>query len=554
MLPVEVCAAFGVTADSAVPLPGGAGECWRAGALVLKPGHGPVAGSWLAEVFVGLSGPGFQVPQPVRAADGSWVVDGWAAWTALDGEPAPVKRWPELVTASRAFHAALVGVPVPRWVGRRRDRWAVADRAVWEGASVDVAPELADLVGALMAACRPLGLPFQLVHGDIAGNVLFADGQPPAVIDFSPGWRPAGYALAVAAVDVLAWSAAPPDILDELADDEEIDQLLLRALAWRLVTESLGRPDADSRRAVRQANEPVVDLLLSRVTGRPPAVAPVTDNDLAESTSRLLGCEITGLRPVVGGHSRALTRLADRADGGTVFIKAGSELEVTVYEALRGRSFLPRQLAAEREPVSMLVLEALDPSGWVREWTPQLIDATRELLHEVHTLPAPGVPALGAVANPWDAIAADPTRLLRMQVCTKEWLSKHLDVLRAAATAAPTSAESLIHRDVRAANLWCGDGRLVLVDWASAAIGDPWLDHHLWLVAVHAEGGPAPDAAEGPHAAGHAALIAGQQPLLTPSRDADPALFAQRRRRLEVALSWAARLLDLEPSYQGSPT
>jgi hypothetical protein len=49
-------------------------------------------------------------------------------------------------------------------------------------------------------------------------------------------------------------------------------------------------------------------------------------------------------------------------------------------------------------------------------------------------------------------------------------------------------------------------------------------------------------------------LIAGQQPLLTPSRDADPELFAQRRRRLEVALSWAARLLDIEPPYQGRPT
>jgi aminoglycoside phosphotransferase (APT) family kinase protein len=202
----------------------------------------------------------------------------------------------------------------------------------------------------------------------------------------------------------------------------------------------------------------------------------------------------------------------------------------------------------------ILVLEALDPSGWVQEWTPQLIDATRDLLHEVHTLSAAGVPALGAIANPWDAIAADPARLLRMHVCTDEWLAKHLDTLGAAAATAPTAGESLIHRDVRAANLWCGNGRLVLVDWASAAIGNPWLDHHLWLVALHAEGGPAPDAAAGPHAAGHAALIAGQQPLLTPSRDADPELFAQRRRRLEVALSWAARLLDIEPPYQGRPT
>jgi hypothetical protein len=103
---------------------------------------------------------------------------------------------------------------------------------------------------------------------------------------------------------------------------------------------------------------------------------------------------------------------------------------------------------------------------------------------------------------------------------------------------------------VRAANLWCHAGRLVLADWASSAIGDPWLDHHLWLVARHAEGGPAPDTSHGPHAPGHAALIAGQRPLLAPARDANPALFDQRCRRLAVALSWAARLLRLPAPQQ----
>ncbi|HEX5121228.1 MAG TPA: hypothetical protein VFW65_39090 [Pseudonocardiaceae bacterium] len=72
----------------------------------------------------------------------------------------------------------------------------------------------------MRAATRPVRSPGQLVHGDIAGNVLFAAEAPPAVIDFWPVQRPAGYPLAVAAVDLLAWSAAPPDILDELADHD----------------------------------------------------------------------------------------------------------------------------------------------------------------------------------------------------------------------------------------------------------------------------------------------------------------------------------------------
>jgi aminoglycoside phosphotransferase (APT) family kinase protein len=464
-------------------------------------------------------------------------------------------HWPELVAASRAFHRAIADAAVPGWVDRRRNRWAVADRFAWgQTDDVELAPELADLIDDLRAATRPVATPSQLVHGDLAGNVLFAAGSPPAVIDFSPSHRPAGYPLAVAAVDLLTWSSAPASILDELADEADVDQLLLRALIYRLVTESLGRPDPESRQAVRRANEPVADLLLSRVSGRAPSLAPPSDPDIAELVGRALGEPITAIRPVAGGHSRSVTRLAGRpGGGGSVFVKAGPELaaELAVYQALQGKPFLPLRLPSNHEPV--LILEALAPEGWVREWTPDLVDATRTLLADVHALPAPpGVPVLGTMPNPWEAIAADPNRLLRMDVCSNHWLATHLDALHAAAAQAPTEGASLIHRDVRAANLWHHDGRLLLVDWASAVIGNPWLDVHLWLVAAHAEGGPAPDAGQGPDAVTHAALIAGQQPLLTPARDADPTLFDLRRRRLAVAMCWAARLLHI-PAPQPMP-
>jgi prepilin-type processing-associated H-X9-DG protein len=53
----------------------------------------------------------------------------------------------------------------------------------------------------LLAARRPVHLPAQLIHGDLGGNVLFADGEPPAVIDFSPYWRPAGLVLVARAAE-----------------------------------------------------------------------------------------------------------------------------------------------------------------------------------------------------------------------------------------------------------------------------------------------------------------------------------------------------------------
>jgi hypothetical protein len=101
------------------------------------------------------------------------------------------------------------------------------------------------------------------------GDPLFAAGEPPAVIDFSPYWRPVGLALAVAAVDALTWSGADPAILGELAGEPELNQLLARAHVGRLVTEIVSRrgdPDPSSGLdTVERTGEPVTSLILSRL-------------------------------------------------------------------------------------------------------------------------------------------------------------------------------------------------------------------------------------------------------------------------------------------------
>jgi hypothetical protein len=126
----------------------------------------------------------------------------------------------------------------------------------------------------LLAARRPVRLPAQLIHGDLGGNVLFAVGEPPAVIDFSPYWRPAGLALAVAAVDALMWSGADPAILGPLAAQAEtgpgdFGQLLARALVYRLVTEVIARrEDPAGLGTVTRAAAPVTGLVLNHLAVR----------------------------------------------------------------------------------------------------------------------------------------------------------------------------------------------------------------------------------------------------------------------------------------------
>jgi hypothetical protein len=130
------------------------------------------------------------------------------------------------------------------------------------------AGSIAGQVRRLLAALRPVNLPDQLVHADLSGNVLFSGGEPPAFIDFSPLHRPAALPLAVVAVDALQWQQARPEALDYLADEPEFDQLLARALIYRLVTDVILRTGTPGVELAGQAGQPVTELVLARLASK----------------------------------------------------------------------------------------------------------------------------------------------------------------------------------------------------------------------------------------------------------------------------------------------
>jgi len=271
-VPGEVLDAFGMTDVVPVRLPGGESTAWRAGQVVLKAADSARAGRWSAEVYDALTGPGFRVPRPVRAVTGDWVAYGWTCYEWVPGAPADWSgvspRWPELVAVSRALHTALAGVQVPAWQGAVENPWTIGDQVAWGERDPDTllgpaAGEVAGQVRRLLAALRPVSLPDQLIHADLTGNVLFADGMAPAVIDFSPLERPAGWPLAIAAVDALQWQHARPGILDQLAGEPELGQLLARALIFRQITEIVRRTGTASVEEAARTGKPVTDLILA---------------------------------------------------------------------------------------------------------------------------------------------------------------------------------------------------------------------------------------------------------------------------------------------------
>lgn len=220
-----------------VALPGGMGTSIRIGDAVLKPVDDVIEAAWVAETLLRLPEDGFRIARPLRARDGCWVAAGWSAATFVPGESAPAGRWHELLAAGGALHAAVRHEGLPEFLQRRQHRWAMADRVAWGEASVDPVPELEPVLDKLVPLVHgaTLGEVPQVVHGDLAGNVLFAPGLPPAIIDFSPYWRPTTYAAAIVAVDGVLWFGAGSALLRQVAGEAGSTMPLVRAIIFRLI-------------------------------------------------------------------------------------------------------------------------------------------------------------------------------------------------------------------------------------------------------------------------------------------------------------------------------
>jgi uncharacterized protein (TIGR02569 family) len=232
--PVAVLDALGLR-DEPRLLEGGQGRTWRVGDLVVKPVDNPAEHDWTCEVYAGWSHDEVAVPRAVPVGDG-WSVAGWAAYAYLPGRSARAGDDPAWFRhVHEVFHDAVADLPRPDFLDYRDDSWAYGDRVAWEGAAPQGSAETREVLARALSRLEVVELPAQVVHGDLGGNVL-RDGDRAAVIDWPPYWRPAGFALAVAALDAVCWEDADEALLDRWADVACWDQLLLRAVVYRMAT------------------------------------------------------------------------------------------------------------------------------------------------------------------------------------------------------------------------------------------------------------------------------------------------------------------------------
>lgn len=232
----DVLKAFGIN-DEPILLKGGQGSTWRAGDVVLKPTNSEEKSSWCAELIESLPQDQYRVARHKKAHTNAWVYEGWEVIEFIKGAHLQ-DHWKEKIAVCNGFNGLLTSIPKPYFIDKRTDLWAIAEKMIWEELPLSFDERLYGYVQKIKAYLKPITIANQLIHGDITGNMLFAEGLPQGIIDFTPIYRPKEYALAILIVDAITWEGADASIFSYVKNEANMFQLLLRAAFFRTLTMS----------------------------------------------------------------------------------------------------------------------------------------------------------------------------------------------------------------------------------------------------------------------------------------------------------------------------
>lgn len=236
------------------PLKGGEGRAWCVGNCVLKPMGVGEQTNWVCETLNGMAKNGVRVPHYRKTGRGEWTHGGWACCDWLDGEAVEtgaVDDWLRVMGAGVSFQKALATIEKPRWLGKYYTVYTVADLVAWGKKTrwIEAFEGLFETLEPMAAGSEDQ--PCQLVHGDLSGNVLLHAELEPAVIDFSPYWRPFWMGPGTVAADALLWHSADESLVEAIivAFGRQLLPFVARGLMFRL---AISNEVAKTRRATQK--------------------------------------------------------------------------------------------------------------------------------------------------------------------------------------------------------------------------------------------------------------------------------------------------------------
>jgi hypothetical protein len=258
-----------------------------------------------------------------------------------------------------------------------------------------------------------------------------------------------------------------------------------------------------------------------------------------------------------GGHTRAGKARAFLPDDTSVFVKWAEDDrsaalldELRVLRVVRG-SFLPLVVGWSVDP-AVVIMEDLSAGVWPPPYPADIGPLWAALEAKAAVESPAGLPRLEDWAGSkhrWRRVGEHPEPFLDLGVVSEAWLRTHLEDLIVAEERVSLAGAQLVHNDVFSGNMTFVGGRAILIDWATAAVGNAWLDTAMAALSLRSEGGP-PVRLGFPDECGFAALLAGHNALeaAAPLPDwarPDSTLRLEQLVDLRHALAWAAECLDL---------
>ena len=216
-------------------LKGGQGETYRAGEIVLKPApQNKEELLWSINLLNNLNNKKFRTVKYIKARNDSWVFKGWVAYKYIEGKHRN-KNIEDICNVAVDFHKAIKSILKPTFLDARKDAWAMADKMAWGELPLPLYFQpTKDILTKLQNKRKKLNLKNQIIHGDISGNILFNKKHSPTIIDFSPYWRPANFAMAVVFVDAIVWNGVNKNKIKKFQNIKHFEQLIIRALIRRI--------------------------------------------------------------------------------------------------------------------------------------------------------------------------------------------------------------------------------------------------------------------------------------------------------------------------------
>jgi hypothetical protein len=301
----------------------------------------------------------------------------------------------------------------------------------------------------------------------------------------------------------------------------------------------------------------------------PALTSTASGPDAAGPRRVVLGRGVLAAQRSAGGYTAGWRGVVTLDDGQSVFVKTAAGLdggpirrEAKVLASLQEQGHVgigPRLLDFVDGDGPTLVLEDLSAAYWPPPYPADTdpLFATLSRLGQIEGgADLEGLEAWAeGQASRWALVAENPTAFLKLGVCEPDWLDRNVASLIDAERRIDLRGGSLVHNDVHSGNVCFVGDRALLLDWATAARGNPDLDVAFAVVSVLAEGGQLPkrqlladEAAWAARLAGHNAVEASSP--LPEWASPGSSLRQDQLTDLRVALPWAARVIGLEPPHR----